>query len=360
MTRELTFAEAIHEAIEQEMIRDPKVFVLGEDVQLLRHPLLEKFGEERVRNTPISESAFIGAATGAAYSGMRPIVELMMIDFFGVAADQIMNHMAKITYLSGGQLRVPLVIRAACGGGYGDGAHQSQTIWALFAHMPGLKVVIPSTPYDAKGLMIQAIRDDNPVLYLEHKLLADYWLGLLAGANRYKDIQAEFNVPKAGSKGSVPEAPYTIPLGKAEIRRQGTDLTVVSVGVMVHRALAVAEHLAAEGKGLEVIDLRSLVPLDRRTVIDSVMKTRKLLVVDEDHKSYGLTGEIVASVAEEAAGSLDDFKRVAALDTSIPFSLALERVMLPSEESIEAAARAMLKRGKGVSSRGGPKPRRGR
>lgn len=351
MARDLTFAEAIQEAIEQEMTRDPSVFILGEDVQLLRHPLLEKFGEERVRNTPISESAFIGAATGAAYSGMRPIVELMMIDFFGVAADQIVNHMAKITYLSGGQLRVPLVIRAACGGGYGDGAHQSQTLWSLFAHVPGLKVVVPSTPYDAKGLMIQAIRDDNPVLYLEHKLLADYWLGLLAGANRYKDIQAEFNVPKAGAKGAVPEDPYAVPFGKAEIRRQGKDLTVVSVGVMVHRALTVADHLAAEGKSLEVIDLRTLVPLDRRTVIDSVKKTRKLLVVDEDHRSYGLTGEMAASVAEEAAGSLDDYKRVAALDTSIPFSLALERVMLPSEASIERPARAMVAKAERVPRR---------
>lgn len=343
MARELTFAEAIHEAVEGEMARDPGVFILGEDVQLLRQPLLQRFGEERVRNTPISESAFMGAATGAASAGMRPIVELMMIDFFGVAADQIMNHMAKITYLSGGQLRVPLVIRAACGGGYGDGAHQSQTLWALFAHVPGLKVVIPSTPYDAKGLMIQAIRDDNPVLYLEHKLLADYWLGLLAGANRYKDLQAEFNVPKDGAKGRVPEETYAIPFGKAAIRRRGMELTVVSIGVMVHRALAVAEHLAAEGRSLEVIDLRTLVPLDRETVIESVRKTRKLLVVDEDHRSYGLTGEIAASVAEEAASSLDDYKRVAALDTSIPFSLALERVMLPSEERIETAARAMLK-----------------
>jgi pyruvate dehydrogenase E1 component beta subunit len=343
MARELTFAEAIHEAIDQEMARDPRIFIMGEDVQLLRNPLLEKYGGERVRNTPISESAFMGAATGAAYSGMRPIVELMMIDFFGVAADQIMNHMAKIPYLSAGQLKVPLVIRASCGGGYGDGAHQSQTIWALFAHMPGLKVVIPSTPYDAKGLMIQAIRDDNPVLYLEHKLLADYWLGLLAGANRYKDIQAEFNVPKDGAKGPVPEESYTLPFGRAEIRRQGRDLTIVSVGVMAHRCLAVAEHLAAAGKSVEVIDLRTLVPLDRQTVIDSVKKTRKLLVVDEDHKSYGLTGEIAASVAEEAVAHLDDYKRVAALDTSIPFSLALERVMLPTEESIEAAARAMLK-----------------
>jgi len=341
--REVTYAEAIHEAIEQEMDRDPTVFVMGEDVQLLRYPLFQKFGGERVRNTPISESAFIGAATGAAWSGMRPIVELMMIDFFGVATDQIMNHMAKITYLSAGQLRVPLVLRASCGGGYGDGAHQSQTIWGLFAHMPGLKVVLPSTPYDAKGLLIQAIRDDNPVLYLEHKLLADYWLGLLAGANRYKDINAEFNVPQAGVKGPVPEEPYTIPFGKAAVRRQGDDLTLVSVGVGVHRCLAVAERLAAEGKSLEVIDLRTLVPLDRQTVIESVKKTRKLLVVDEDHKSYGLTGEIAASVAEEAAGYLDDFKRVAALDTSIPFSLALERVFLPSEASIEEAARSMLR-----------------
>jgi pyruvate dehydrogenase E1 component beta subunit len=343
MTRELTFAEAVHEAIEQEMAQDPNIFIIGEDVQLLRHPLFEKFGEERIINTPISESAFVGAATGAAYSGMRPIVDLALVDFFPVTADQILNQMTKITYFSGGQLNVPLVIRAACGGGYGDGGQHSQSLWGFLAHIPGLKVAIPSTPYDAKGLMISAIRDNNPVVFLEHKILADYWLFLLGGAARFKNPQAEFNIPAAGTKGPVPAEPYTVPLGKAEVRRQGKDLTVVSIGVMVHRALTVAERLAAGGKSVEVIDLRTLVPLDRRSVIDSVKKTRKLLVVDEDYRSYGVSGEIAATVAEEAAGSLDDFKRVTALDTPIPFSRVLEKVMLPSEESIEAAARRMLK-----------------
>lgn len=342
MARVLSYGEAINEAISQEMERDENVFIMGEDVQLLRLDLFGKFGEERVRNTPISESAFIGAATGAAYSGMRPIVELMMIDFSEVAMDQIFNEMAKITYLSAGQFKVPLVVRAPCGGGYGDGGQHSQTLWALFSHVPGLKVVIPSTPYDAKGLMIQAIRDDNPVVYFEHKLLADYWLYLLAG-DRWSDINTEFNIPAAGASGEVPEEPYTIPFGKAEVRRKGKDLTIVSVGVMVHRALAVAEKLAEEGMDLEVIDLRTLVPLDREAVINSVKKTHRLLVVDEDHKSYGLTGEIAATVAEVAAQHLDNYKRVATADVSIPFSRVLEREVLPSEEKIEETARTMLK-----------------
>jgi pyruvate/2-oxoglutarate/acetoin dehydrogenase E1 component len=198
------------------------------------------------------------------------------------------------------------------------------------------------TPYDAKGLMIQAIRDDNPVVYFEHKLLADYWLYLLAGG-RWSDINTEFNIPVAGARGEVPEEPYTIPFGKAEVRREGKDLTIVSVGVMVHRALAVAEKLAEEGIDLEVIDLRTLVPLDREAVVNSVKKTRRLLVVDEDHKSYGLTGEIAATVAEVAVQNLDNYKRVATTDVSIPFSRVLEKRVLPSEEKIEETARTMLK-----------------
>ncbi len=332
-TRRLTTARAISEAIAQEMERDPKVFVMGEDVGVYggifgaTGGLGEKFGRERVMDTPISETAFIGAAIGAALEGMRPVVELMFVDFFGVAMDQIYNQLAKITYMSGGRLKVPVVLTTAMGGGYSDAAQHSQTLCGLFAHLPGLKIVIPSTPYDAKGLMISAIRDDNPVMYFMHKgVMGLGWM-----------------TPLAGATGPVPEEPYTIPFGQADVKRLGRDVTIATVGLMVHRALAAATALAGEGIEAEVVDLRTLVPLDRQTLVDSVRKTRRLLVVDEDYRSYGMSGEIAAVVTEETFRDLaGPVRRLATPDVPIPYSRPLEQFVLPDADKIAAAVRLML------------------
>jgi pyruvate dehydrogenase E1 component beta subunit len=330
--RELTMSKAISEAIAQEMARDPKVFVMGEDVGIYggifgaTQGLLDQFGPERVMDTPISETAFIGAATGAAAEGMRPIVELMFVDFFGVCMDQIYNHLAKNTYMSGGRISFPVVLTTAIGGGYNDAAQHSQCLYGLFAHVPGLKIVVPSTAYDAKGLMISAIRDDNPVMYFFHKGL----MGL--GWMKYPERTVT----------PVPEDAYTIPFGVADIKRQGDDLTIVTLGMMVHRALDAAEVLAEEGIEAEVIDLRTLVPLDRKTVVESVKKTHRLLVVDEDYRGFGMTGEIAATVAEEALDYLDaGIKRLAIPDVPIPYSRPLENAVIPSTEAIAAAAREL-------------------
>lgn len=330
--RELTMSKAISEAIAQEMARDPKVFVMGEDVGIYggifgaTQGLLDQFGPERVLDTPISETAFIGAATGAAAEGMRPIVELMFVDFFGVCMDQIYNHLAKNTYMSGGRISFPVVLTTAIGGGYNDAAQHSQCLYGLFAHVPGLKIVVPSTAYDAKGLMISAIRDDNPVMYFFHKGL----MGL--GWMKYPERTVT----------AVPEDAYTIPFGVADIKRQGDDLTIVTLGMMVHRALDAAEVLAEEGIEAEVIDLRTLVPLDRKAVVDSVKKTHRLLVVDEDYRGFGMTGEIAAIVAEEALDYLDaGIKRLAIPDVPIPYSRPLENAVIPSAQAIAAAAREL-------------------
>lgn len=329
-TRQLTTARAISEAIASEMKRDPTVFVMGEDIGkyggifgATQH-LLDQFGPERVRDTPISETAFIGAAIGAAAEGMRPIVELMFVDFFGVCMDQIYNHLAKNTYMSGGNVRLPVTLITAYGAGYNDAAQHSQTLYSTFAHMPGLKVVVPSTPYDAKGLMVQAIRDDNPVVYFMHKgLMGLGWMTMLDATS-----------------APVPEEDYTIPFGVADIKREGTDVTIVTVGMMVHRSLAAAEKLAAEGISAEILDLRTLVPLDREAIINSVKKTHRLLVVDEDYRSYGLSGEVIATVAETALDYLDaPARRIAEPDVPIPYSRPLEQFVLPDTEKIAAAAR---------------------
>ena len=244
--------------------------------------LLDEFGADRVRDTPISESAFSGAATGAAAEGLRPLAELMFVDFFGVCMDQIYNHLAKNTYMAGGHIKLPVVLTTAIGGGYNDAAQHSQCLYATFAHMPGLKVVVPSNAYDAKGLMIQAIRDDNPVLFMYHKgIMGLPWMAYFEG-----------------SSNEVPEAAYTIPFGQASVAREGSDVTIVTLSQMVQKALLAAEELVAERISVEVIDLRTLVPLDREAVLRSVRKTGRLLVADEDYLGFGLTGEIAAIVAE--------------------------------------------------------------
>lgn len=332
-TRKLTMARAIAEAIAQEMERDERVFVLGEDVGVYggifsaTAGLLEKFGPERVMDTPISETGFIGAALGAAMEGMRPIAELMFVDFFGVCMDQIYNHIAKNTYFSGGHVPVPLVLMTAAGGGYNDAGQHSQCLWGTFAHMPGLKVVVPATPYDAKGLMIASIQDNSPVIYLFHKgLMGLGWMTVVAD-----------------STGPVPEAPYTIPLGQADVKRAGTDVTIVSVAMGVYRALEAARELEQEGISAEVLDLRTLVPLDRAAIVKSVQKTRRLLVVDEDYLSFGMSGEVAATVAEQAFDYLDaPVRRLAVPDVPIPYSRPLEQFVLPDAAKIARAVRELL------------------
>ncbi|HEX7096684.1 MAG TPA: alpha-ketoacid dehydrogenase subunit beta [Acidimicrobiales bacterium] len=331
--RLLTTAKAISEAIAQEMERDPSVFVMGEDIGVYggifgaTDGLLAKFGPERIIDTPIAEAGFIGAAVGAALQGMRPIAELMFVDFYGVCMDQISNHMAKIHYESGGNLKVPVVVTTAIGGGYSDGAQHSQTLYGLFGHLPGMKVVVPSTPFDAKGLMISAIRDDNPVLYMFHKgIMGLGWM-----------------TPNPRATDHVPEEPYTIPIGEADIKRPGRDLTIVTVSLMVHRALDAAETLATEGIEAEVLDLRSIVPLDRQAIVESVQRTHRLLVVDEDYRSFGMTGEVITTAVEGAFDYLDaPPARLAYPDVPIPYSRPLEQFCLPNAGTIAAAARQLV------------------
>jgi len=332
--RRLTTARAIAEGIAQEMDRDPGVFVLGEDIGKYggifgaTGGLLDQFGPRRVLDTPISETAFIGLGIGAAVEGMRPIVELMFADFFGVAMDQIYNHMAKIHFESGGNVKVPMVLMMAAGGGYSDAEQHSQCLWGTFAHLPGMKVVVPSNPADAKGLMISAIRDDNPVIYIFHKGV----MGLPWMAKNPRSV------------APVPVEPYETPIGKAAVAREGSDATVVTLSLSVHHALDVAEQMSAEhGVELEVIDLRSLVPLDRETILASVGKTGHLLVVDEDYQSFGVSGEIAAVVSETDPGMLRaPVRRVAVPDVPIPYARSLERAVLPVPERIHAAARALV------------------
>jgi pyruvate dehydrogenase E1 component beta subunit len=334
-SRTLTMAQAISEAIAQEMERDPSVFVMGEDIGRYggifgaTAGLLDRFGPERIMDTPISETAFIGAATGAAATGMRPIAELMFVDFFGVCMDQIYNHLAKNTYMAGGNIRLPVVLMTAVGGGYNDAAQHSQCLFGTFAHLPGLKVVVPSNAHDAKGLMIESIRDDNPVMFMFHKgIMGLPWMAYFEG-----------------STTEVPQEPYTIPFGQARVVRQGADLTIVTLSQMVHKAALAAAGLGREGIEAEVIDLRTLVPLDRQAVLESVAKTGRLLVVDEDYLSFGLTGEIAAIVAEnlDTVQLRAPVRRLAVPDVPIPYSRPLERFVIPQVESIVEAARELCR-----------------
>ena len=332
-TRRLSTSKAMVEAIAQEMERDPSVFYLGEDVGAYggifssTTGLLDRFGPDRIIDTPISETAFVGLGIGAAVEGMRPIVEIMFTDFMGVCLDQLYNHMAKIHYESGGNVKVPMVVTMAAGGGYSDGAQHSQCLWGTFAHLPGMKVVVPSNPADAKGLMTSAIRDDNQVVYIFHK-------GIMGLAWMAKN---------ARSVDEVPDGEHVVPIGKANVVRTGSDITVVTLSLSVHHALDVAEKLAPEGIDVEVLDLRSLVPLDREAILESVGKTGRLVVVDEDYQSFGLSGEVVATIADHDPGMLRvPVKRVAVPDVPIPYAHDLEYAVLPRHDRIEAAIRASL------------------
>jgi pyruvate/2-oxoglutarate/acetoin dehydrogenase E1 component len=330
--RRLTTAKAISEGIAQEMRVNPEVFVMGEDVGTYggifgsTGGLYEEFGAKRVIDTPISETGFIGAGIGAAVEGMRPVVELMFVDFFGVCFDQIYNHMAKIHYESGGNVKVPMVLMMAVGGGYSDGAQHSQCLWASFAHMPGMKVVAPSNPHDAKGLMISAIRDDNPVIFMFHKGV----MGLPWMAKNPRSI------------GPVPEEEYTVPIGKAAIAHEGSDVTVVSISMSVQHCLDVAEKL--EGTtSVEVLDLRSLVPLDREAILTSVAKTGRLVIVDEDYRSFGMSGEVVATITDTDPTMLRaPVQRVCYPDVPVPYARVLEYEALPTRDKIEAAIAAVM------------------
>ncbi|ADB60491.1 Transketolase central region [Haloterrigena turkmenica DSM 5511] len=328
--RSLTMSRAMVEAIAHEMREDEEVFYMGEDVADYggifdsTEGLLEEFGCDRIMDVPISETAYLGAAVGAAQAGMRPIAELMFVDFFGVGMDQIYNQMAKNTYMSGGSVSVPMVLTAAVGGTYNDAAQHSQTLYGTFAHLPGMKVVVPSTAYDAKGLMHNAIRDNDPVVYMFHKRLMG--IGWLPAPD--------------GPKTPVPEDDYTIPFGSADVKREGADVTVVTLGLHVHRALEAADDLADDGIDAEVVDLRTLVPLDTETVRESVAKTGRLVVVDEDYRSFGVTGEIVARVAEDGLADLEAVERVAVPDVPLPYARPMENEVVPDAEDITSAVRA--------------------
>jgi len=324
--KETTVRDALREALREEMKRDKTVFLLGEDIGRywggafgVTKGLAEEFGDERVRDTPISESATIGVGVGAAITGMRPVAEIMFGDLSALAMDQICNQAAKIRYMFGGQAKVPLVIRTPFGAGVNIASHHSQSLEAWFMHTPGLYVAVPSTPYDAKGLLKTAIRGDNPVFFVEHKLL--YPL-----------------------KGMIPEEDYTVPFGVADVKREGTDVTIVATLYMVHKALAAAEKLSKEGVSAEVVDPRTLSPLDKSTIVKSVKKTGRIVIVTEDCKTGGVSAEIAAIVAEEALDYLNaPIKRVAEPDTPIPFSPPLEQFVIPDEKRIIQAVKETVR-----------------
>lgn len=322
--RQITYAEALVETQSQEMHRDSTVFVAGEDIAKLggsfgaTKGLLEEFGPKRVYDTPISETAIMGLAVGSATAGLRPCVELMYVDFIGVALDEIMNQAAKMRYMFGGKAKVPLVMRTCCGGGVSGAAHHSQSLESILAHIPGLKVVMPSNPADAKGLLTSSIRDDNPVMFLEHKALYSI-------------------------KGDCPEGEYVVPLGKAAVAREGSDVTIVAWSLMVKRALEAAKVLEKDGISAEVIDIRTLVPLDKETIFESLRKTHNLVIVHEAVRTVGFGAEISAIVAEELMDELDHpIIRVTAPDTCIPSSPVLENEFMPSVEKIVKAIKSIV------------------
>ncbi len=324
--RKLTFGQAVREALAEEMRRDPTVFIMGEDVAEAGTPfkvlsgLVEEFGTERVMDTPISEAGFTGLAIGAAMTGMRPVVDIMFGDFLGLVMDQIANQAAKVHYMSGGTLKAPLVIRTTLGATRRSAAQHSQSLHAWPSHIPGLKVVLPSTPADAKGLLKAAIRDDSPVVFFEDKM--GYAL-----------------------KGDVPEGDYLLPLGKADIKREGDDITIVATSSMVLVALEAAEQLAAEGISAEVIDPRTTVPLDVDALVRSAKKTSRAIVVDEGYQRYGVTAEMAALISDGAFYYLDaPVKRMGAMDVPVPFSPVLEDLTVPTAATVAAEARRLCRK----------------
>jgi len=322
--RILTYSEAINEALREEMTRDPSVFILGEDVGVMggvfgvTAGLIQQFGEARVLDTPISETGIIGAALGAAMMGMRPVAEIMFGDFLGCAGDQLINQVAKARYMSGGKARVPLTIRVTTGAPGAAAAQHSQSPEAWFMNVPGLKIVTPATPADAKGLLKSAIRGEDPVLFFEHKMLY-------------------------AAKGEVPEGDYVIPFGQANVQRQGQQVTIIAIGGMLQHALAAADELAADGISCEVIDPRTLVPLDVSTLVASVRKTGRVIIAHEAHKRSGPGAEIAALLAEHALDYLDaPIKRVAAKNVPLPYAPTLEQFVLPDKDDIVAAVKEVL------------------
>jgi pyruvate/2-oxoglutarate/acetoin dehydrogenase E1 component len=333
--RIITYREALNEALRLAMREDSRVILLGEDLaggaggtpsQVdawggafgVTKGLIQEFGSERVIDTPISEMAFIGAAVGAAMTGLRPVADLMYVSFIGVCLDQVMNQAAKLRYMSGGKVRIPVTIRASIGAGMSAAAQHSDCIYSLFVHLPGLKVVAPATPYDAKGLLLASIKDEDPVIFIENKTL--------------------FN-----SKGPVPEGSYSIPLGKAEVKREGKDVTIVAISRMVLEALKGADELAARGHSAEVIDVLSLSPLDTETILTSVKKTGRLIIVDEDYPKCGMASEIAAIVSTEVFDYLDyPVQRVVPPHVHVPFNPALEHYYLPNADKIVECAMRMV------------------
>lgn len=332
------FAQAIENAIAYAMTENENIIIMGEDVHTMRLNLFARFGKERVKHTPISEGAFVGAAVTAAMAGLRPIVEVMLVDFISVAMDAILNHAAKISFFSGNKWNVPLVIRTACGGGYGDAGQHEQSLWGWLAHIPGLSVVIPSNPADAGGLMLSSINEDNPVIYFEHKLLADYWLDAMGIGGR---TTVSFDVPERGVEGDVPDKWEPIPLGKSNQIKEGNDITIVSVGVGVHQSLKATHILEERGISAEILDLRCLAPLDIEGLKNSVGKTEAVLIVDEDYKHFGLSGEICATLLEE--GLSFKYGRVCT-ESTIPYSRELEDQVLPNTKRIIDKAIKILKK----------------
>jgi pyruvate/2-oxoglutarate/acetoin dehydrogenase E1 component len=335
--RDMFFTQAIDDALGQAMADDPRIVLIGEDVPLLRRDLLVRFGPKRVRGTPISESAFVGAAVAAAMAGLRPVVEVYMVDFLGVCMDALLNHAAKVEAFSGGRWTAPIVVRAPCGGGYGDGGQHEQSLWGWLAHIPGLRVAVPSTPADAGGLLMAALQHDGPVLFLEHKLLSESWLEFLGSGGRRT---VRYDVPAAGARGAVPRRWEPIPFGTAVLRRAGDDVTVVSVGVGVHRALEAAESLETQGVSVAVLDLRTVSPLDGSAVRAAVAHTGRLLVVDEDYEAFGLSGEVGALALE--AGLSFKYDRVCT-QTTIPYARDREYQTLPNRERITDAIAELLR-----------------
>ena len=334
--RQIGFSEAIDDALAQAMAADPRVVLLGEDVQGIHTGLFVRFGPGRVRNTPISEAAFVGAAVAASMAGLRPVVEVMMVDFIGVGMDALLNHAAKLDTFSGGRWQAPLVVRTACGGGYGDGGQHEQSLWGWLAHIPGLSVVVPSTPADAGGLLLGALGLGSPVVFMEHKLISSLWLDSLGSGGR---DTVRYDIPPEGARGPAPNEWEPLPIGQAALRRTGTDITIATLGVGVHRALEAAAVLEKQAISAAVLDLRSVSPLDKTALCEALGRTRRLLVVDEDYEGFGLSGELAAVALE--AGLTFQYARVCT-QTTIPYARQMEDETLPNVRRIIRACQQLL------------------